>query len=178
MRKPLPPVASLSRVIDPQRARRPVARRPIGQPPAEQHAVAQAMTRQAAALPASPAPWAEAQLPTEQWYRVEDPFITAENDAAFSAFMAGDNPHVRTDEVPVVDFTSMIEQVGPDGRPVRRSSSAAGSRVKIALAALATTVILAAAVAFGFVEIPGVDGVVGDATDAQPTQPLGVIADD
>lgn len=192
MRKPLPPVASLSRVIEPQRARRPVARRPVGQPPSEQLAVAQAMTRQAAALRGSTVPLAEAQVPTEQWYRVEDPFTTAENDAAFAAFMAGDNPHVRTDEVPVVDFTSMIEQVGPDGRPMRRSASAAGSRVKLVLAALVTTLILAAAAAFGFVEIPGVDGivpdtfrssvtasspdgsdgVVGDTVDAQPTQPV------
>lgn len=105
----------------------------------------------------------EAQVTTEQWYRVEDAYTTAETDAAFAAFMAGDNPHVRTDEVPVVDFTSMIEKVGPDGRPIDHSRGQ--SRMKLVLAALATTAILAAAAAFGFIEIPGVDGSGTDAAD-------------
>ena len=64
--------------------------------------------------------------------------------------------------------------------------------MKLGLAALATTAILAAAVVFGFIEIPGLDGVVpesfqssdsastvdgsadvvGETIDAQPTQPV------
>lgn len=161
MRKPVPPVASLSRVIEPRVAQRPVARRPVPQGPADQRAVAQAMTRQAAVLGSTMTRPAEARLPTEQWYRVEDPHTTAETDAAFAAFMAGDNPHLRTDEVPVVDFTSMIPKVGPDGRPVRQSARR-GSRMKLVVAALATTAMLLAAVVLGFVEIPGVDGLVPD----------------
>jgi len=184
-------VASLSRVIEPQPAQRSVARRPVDQPPADQITVAQAMTRRASALRTAIRKPADPRVPTDQWYRREDPFVTAETDAAFAAFMAGDNPHLRTDEVPVVDFTSMIEKVGPDGRPVRRSSRGR-SRMKLGLAALATTAILAAAVVFGFIEIPGLDGVVpesfqssdsastvdgsadvvGETIDAQPTQPV------
>ncbi|MDH4279920.1 MAG: hypothetical protein OEW83_17760 [Acidimicrobiia bacterium] len=149
------------------------------------------MTRRASALRTAIRKPADPRVPTDQWYRREDPFVTAETDAAFAAFMAGDNPHLRTDEVPVVDFTSMIEKVGPDGRPVRRSSRGR-SRMKLGLAALATTAILAAAVVFGFIEIPGLDGVVpesfqssdsastvdgsadvvGETIDAQPTQPV------
>ena len=184
-------MASLSRVIEPQPAQRSVARRPVDQPPADQITVAQAMTRRASALRTAIRKPADPRVPTDQWYRREDPFVTAETDAAFAAFMAGDNPHLRTDEVPVVDFTSMIEKVGPDGRPVRRSSRGR-SRMKLGLAALATTAILAAAVVFGFIEIPGLDGVVpesfqssdsastvdgsadvvGETIDAQPTQPV------
>lgn len=161
----MPPVASLSRVIEPRVARHPLARRPAAGLPADQVAVAQAMTRQAAALQTSVREPVEAQLPTEHWYRREDPFTTAETDAAFAAFMAGDNPHLRTDEVPVVDFTSMIEKVGADGRPVNQSSQP-GTLMKVGLAALVAAVALAAAAAFGFVEIPGVD--LGQAAEAPP----------
>ena len=194
MRKPLPPVASLSRVIEPQPAQMSQVLQRQATPQQTQHVqthygqqqvpqqypqrrqrdttlresarrrqqqVAQAMTRQAAAARTSVKERRQDSLPTEAWYRVEDPYTTAENDAAFARFMNGDNPHVRTDEVPVVDFTSMIEVVGPDGRPLRQTSRRA-ARMKLALAAVATVVALALAVAFGFLEIPGTDGVTGD----------------
>lgn len=178
-------MASLSRVIEPRTAQRPFVRRPAARAPADQVAVAQAMTRQAAVLRTS-VKVPEADLPSEHWYRREDPYTSAETDAAFAAFMAGDNPHVRTDEVPVVDFTSMIPRVDPDGRPIGHPSQR-GSRIKVGLAALATVVILSVAAAFGVVEIPGVDRVVPDmfrsnvsastadgSDGAQPTQPAEV----
>lgn len=160
-------------MIEPRVVQRLGTRRVAAQPPADQVAVAQAMTRQAAALRTAVANPVDAQQPTEHWYRVEDPFTTAETDAAFAAFMAGDNPHLRTDEVPVVDFTSMIEQVGADGRPVSQSSQRE-TWIKAGLAALVATVALAAAAAFGFVEIPGTDGLIPEAAD----QPASVTAGD
>ena len=167
-------MASLSRVVEPRRpAERPIAHGGVTQRPVDQVAVAQAMSRQAAALHTSvmdPPP--AGQVPTEHWYRREDPYITAETDAAFAAFMAGDNPHLRTDEVPVVDFTGMIEKVGPDGRPVNRSSRQ-GSRIKLGLVALATTAALTVAVAVGFISLPGTERIAPDTSRATISAPTG-----
>ena len=155
------------------------------------------MTRQSAAVRSArrgsimaPADPAAGAMPTDRWYQREDPYTTAVTDAAFARFMAGDNPHLRTDEVPVVDFTDMIEAVGPDGRALSEASQR-HSRLKLGLVALATTALLALAAVFGVIDIPGVDrlgsdavqstvpastpdtgdGVVGETVDAQSTQP-------
>lgn len=160
-------MASLSRVIEPHVVRRRVARQPVAEQPADQLAMAQTASR------TSTMRRTDARITAEQWYRVEDPYTTAETDAAFAAFMAGDNPHVRTDEVPVVDFTSMIEQVGPDGRPIGQPPRQ-GSRVKLGLVALATAAFLAAASLFGFIDIPGVDSVVPDTFRSAETAPVNI----
>jgi len=169
MRKPLPPVASLSRVVEPPVTQRRAGRRPVSRPPADQVAMAEAMTRQSTSLRTSTMAPVDGRVPTKHWYRSEDPSTTAETDAAFAAFMAGDNPHLRTEEVPVVDFTSMIEKVGPDGRPVK-SVSGIGPWMKLGLVALATTLILGAAAALGFIEVPGADRIVPGAQPAESVE--------
>ncbi len=114
-------------------------------------------------------------IESEGWYEVEDAITTARTDAAFAKFMAGDNPHLRTDEVPVVDFTSMIEVVGPDGRPVKRSSGR--STAKVALAAVALAAAGIAAALFGLIDLPGIDSPLADTAqstdvvDPAPTTP-------
>ena len=173
-------MASLSRVIEPRPVQSAPTRRPRFQGAPNDVALAQAMTRQSAALRTSvmepsqgfqgPQGPQGSTLPTEHWYRVEDPYTTAETDAAFARFMAGDNPHLRTDEVPVVDFTSMIPAVDANGRPVTESRRE--SRIKLAVAALATTAILGLAVVFGFIDVPGADRVVPDAIRSTTTAPV------
>ncbi|MDH5521785.1 MAG: hypothetical protein OEZ14_14780, partial [Acidimicrobiia bacterium] len=60
-------------MIEPQPAQRSVARRPVDQPPADQITVAQAMTRRASALRTAIRKPADPRVPTDQWYRREDP---------------------------------------------------------------------------------------------------------